>query len=129
MTRQEPTRVYDEFHAFEEVERQYHAGEISKEQHDAWVALYRESMGWYDVHTTTLGVGGFSVKQIRAQRAAHNSRVAKAFRRRRKNGRGTGEGLSVIATPGCWCGGSFGHDWPGKEDGAPHPRQETTAKD
>ncbi len=24
--------------------------------------------------------------------------------------------------PGCWCGETQGHDWPGKDDGAPHPR-------
>lgn len=23
---------------------------------------------------------------------------------------------------GCWCGLPMGHDWPGKDDGAPHPR-------
>lgn len=23
---------------------------------------------------------------------------------------------------GCWCGQSYGHDWPGKSEGAPHPR-------
>lgn len=23
---------------------------------------------------------------------------------------------------GCWCGQSYGHDWPGKADGEPHPR-------
>jgi hypothetical protein len=22
---------------------------------------------------------------------------------------------------GCWCGQHYGHDWPGKADGAPHP--------
>lgn len=22
----------------------------------------------------------------------------------------------------CWCGELLGHDWPGKDDGAPHPR-------
>jgi hypothetical protein len=22
---------------------------------------------------------------------------------------------------GCWCGDRYGHDWPGKEDGEPHP--------
>lgn len=37
-------------------------------------------------------------------------------------GRGTGEGLRVIYGPGCWCGERNGHDWPGKAEGAPHPR-------
>jgi hypothetical protein len=23
----------------------------------------------------------------------------------------------------CWCGESLGHDWPGRADGAPHPRE------
>lgn len=22
----------------------------------------------------------------------------------------------------CWCGGGFNHNWPGKENGQPHPR-------
>jgi hypothetical protein len=30
--------------------------------------------------------------------------------------------LRVIAAHECWCGGPFEHDWPGKADGAPHPR-------
>lgn len=25
----------------------------------------------------------------------------------------------------CWCGGPAGHDWPGKADGTPHPREVT----
>lgn len=24
---------------------------------------------------------------------------------------------------GCWCGGPYPHDWPGKDAGAPHPRE------
>jgi hypothetical protein len=28
----------------------------------------------------------------------------------------------VISAGGCWCGQPYGHDWPGKADGAPHPR-------
>lgn len=27
-------------------------------------------------------------------------------------------GLDVL----CWCGGGWRHDWPGKADGVPHPR-------
>jgi len=27
-----------------------------------------------------------------------------------------------LAGSGCWCGEPWGHDWPGKEEGAPHPR-------
>jgi hypothetical protein len=23
---------------------------------------------------------------------------------------------------GCWCGEIYGHDWPGKDEGAVHPR-------
>lgn len=30
--------------------------------------------------------------------------------------------LRVIAAHGCWCGRHQGHDWPGKDTGAPHPR-------
>jgi hypothetical protein len=28
---------------------------------------------------------------------------------------------SMIGGRGCWCGQPYGHDWPGKDDGAPHP--------
>lgn len=28
----------------------------------------------------------------------------------------------VIGNPDCWCGQVYGHDWPGKRQGAPHPR-------
>lgn len=28
----------------------------------------------------------------------------------------------IIGTPECWCGEAYGHDWPGKTVGAPHPR-------
>lgn len=27
-----------------------------------------------------------------------------------------------IAAGGCWCGEELDHDWLGKDDGAPHPR-------
>jgi hypothetical protein len=30
--------------------------------------------------------------------------------------------LPVLHGGGCWCGALFGHDWPGKAAGAPHPR-------
>jgi len=38
--------------------------------------------------------------------------------------RQNGEGLIglPIAAGGCWCGEELDHDWPGKDDGAPHPR-------
>jgi hypothetical protein len=28
----------------------------------------------------------------------------------------------TIGSGNCWCGEAPGHDWPGKADGAPHPR-------
>lgn len=33
-----------------------------------------------------------------------------------------------LSCGGCWCGGKNGHDWPGKDQGAAHPRpdKETT---
>ncbi|MGZ4745647.1 MAG: hypothetical protein ACXVYY_01055 [Oryzihumus sp.] len=30
--------------------------------------------------------------------------------------------LPTLGGPGCWCGEPQNHDWPGKADGAPHPR-------
>lgn len=33
-------------------------------------------------------------------------------------------GDDTIGQPGrCWCGDQDGHDWPGKADGEPHPRE------
>lgn len=37
--------------------------------------------------------------------------------------------LPLVAGPGCWCGAERGHDWPGKGDGAPHPRDPETWQD
>jgi hypothetical protein len=31
-------------------------------------------------------------------------------------------GYTALAGDGCWCGEPFGHGWPGKADGASHPR-------
>lgn len=31
--------------------------------------------------------------------------------------------LAVIGTWSCWCGEPRGHDWPGKDGQAPHPRE------
>jgi len=28
----------------------------------------------------------------------------------------------VLHCGGCWCGGEYGHTWPGSDDGTPHPR-------
>lgn len=36
---------------------------------------------------------------------------------------GAGEGFKVIGSTGCWCGLHQSHDWPGRADGAPHPRE------
>jgi hypothetical protein len=37
--------------------------------------------------------------------------------------KGPADYLRTIAGPGCWCGGELGHDWPGRDEGAPHPRE------
>lgn len=29
--------------------------------------------------------------------------------------------LRTIGGPGCWCGESSDHDWPGRAEGKPHP--------
>lgn len=42
---------------------------------------------------------------------------------------GSKQNLPTIAAPGCWCGQSFGHDWPGKADDQPHPREAETWQD
>jgi hypothetical protein len=35
---------------------------------------------------------------------------------------GAAQDLRVISSSGCWCGKDYGHDWPGRSDGEPHPR-------
>jgi hypothetical protein len=39
---------------------------------------------------------------------------------------GDDEVLRVIGMPLCWCGDEKNHDWPGRADGAPHPRKDRT---
>lgn len=44
----------------------------------------------------------------------------------RKSTRGGSQSVfarDTIAAGGCWCGKKFGHDWPGKDAGAAHPRE------
>lgn len=41
---------------------------------------------------------------------------------RRDNREPSTRGTSLGGGGGCWCGADFGHDWPGKADGVPHPR-------
>ena len=36
---------------------------------------------------------------------------------------GTGPLDTPLAGDGCWCFKPYGHDWPGKAGGTPHPRQ------
>lgn len=47
--------------------------------------------------------------------------------RPRRAGGAYAEGTGPLDTPlagnGCWCGEPKDHDWPGKDDGAPHPRE------
>jgi hypothetical protein len=35
---------------------------------------------------------------------------------------GLRERLATIGSGRCWCGAALGHDWPGRDAGAPHPR-------
>lgn len=46
--------------------------------------------------------------------------------RRRKGGATYVSGTDTISAGGCWCGERYGHDWPGKDEGAPHPRGSVT---
>lgn len=59
----------------------------------------------------------------RSKDAAWEGRQARAA----VNGRPVNWGEPVIAGDGCWCGEPFGHDWPGKADGAPHPREQAAS--
>ncbi|MFI5973554.1 hypothetical protein [Streptomyces sp. NPDC051452] len=61
-------------------------------------------------------------KRIRALRAAENSSAAK-WRRRAAADRSQPETLPTLGSgEQGWCGAPKAHDWPGKSDGAPHPR-------
>jgi hypothetical protein len=33
----------------------------------------------------------------------------------------TKDAANTLSTGGCWCGEPFDHDWPGRDEGAPHP--------
>jgi hypothetical protein len=64
-------------------------------------------------------------KRERAITAAENSAAAKWQRARFRDNREPstkGTPLFDRATRRCWCGVPWPHDWPGKDDGAPHPR-------
>jgi len=28
----------------------------------------------------------------------------------------------TLGSGSCWCGKPYGHDWPGRDDGKPHPK-------
>lgn len=50
----------------------------------------------------------------------------RARRRPHKGGVAYVSGTDTISAGGCWCGERYGHDWPGKDEGAPHPRGSVT---
>lgn len=54
-----------------------------------------------------------------------NRNTGAGFHRQRGRKGGTKSVLErhVIALDGCWCGEPLGHDWSGKEKGAPHPQE------
>lgn len=57
-------------------------------------------------------------KRERARRAKANSQAAKRVPRG-----GAKQDLPLLGhLGGCWCGEPSGHDWPGRAQGAPHPR-------
>lgn len=62
-------------------------------------------------------------KQAKAAGAAERSSAAKWRRvRHRDNREPSTRGYAPLSGGGCWCGSDFGHSWPGKAEGAPHPR-------
>lgn len=63
-------------------------------------------------------------KQERANRARQNSQKAKWTRVRFRDNRvpETRGIFTARGSMGCWCGEPYGHDWPDKAAGAPHPR-------
>lgn len=66
-------------------------------------------------------------KDVRARTAAENSAAAKWRRRTFTDNRdpATTRRPLLVGTPDdlrCWCLEPLDHDWDGKDDGAPHPR-------
>jgi hypothetical protein len=64
-------------------------------------------------------------KRERALTAAQQSSAAKWRRVRYRDNRAPATiepPLYDRETQRCWCGIPYPHDWPGKEDGIPHPR-------
>jgi hypothetical protein len=55
-------------------------------------------------------------------RAGREREQAQKEREAMNGGLGPFRELGKLAQSGCWCGAVYGHDWPGKDDGAPHPR-------
>jgi hypothetical protein len=69
-----------------------------------------------------------TLKERRADGAAGRSDMAHRRGMRHADNRdpSTVGYASVIGRlGGCWCGELLGHDWPGKADGSPHPRDAT----
>ncbi|WP_329214866.1 hypothetical protein OG352_05380 [Streptomyces sp. NBC_01485] len=67
-------------------------------------------------------------KRVRAQAAAESTAAAKWRHVRFRDSRDpstTGPPFMVGTPddPRCWCLEPLDHDWPGKADGAPHPRE------
>lgn len=64
-------------------------------------------------------------KRERALTAAQNSAAAKWRRKRARRAREPSSAdwsLALGSGKHCWCGRERDHDWPGKTDGVPHPR-------
>ncbi|MEV7871481.1 hypothetical protein AB0P17_36525 [Streptomyces sp. NPDC088124] len=62
-------------------------------------------------------------KRARAQAAAAASSAAKYRRQAYRADRDRTPPSATLGTrETCWCGEAHGHDWPGRADGAPHPR-------
>lgn len=60
-------------------------------------------------------------KRERAITATQNSRAAK-WRRRTTANRTDRQPLPTLGSGDhCWCGLPKNHDWPGRDDGQPHP--------
>jgi len=61
------------------------------------------------------------------ERHTRQNRMAGSVRGRHRPVRGGAkQDLPTISAGGCWCGLPHNHDWPDKDKGAPHPREEST---
>ena len=65
-------------------------------------------------------------RQRKAALAADRAEQARWREVHFRDNRATETRSSALGSGDCWCGSPYDHDWPGRAEGTPHPRQLTT---